>query len=536
MSRPFLVCRAPVVYGLAYGVVHGLALAGIFLGAGCGLTLDYDPPEDGGLDGTSTLDVPCGGCAAGLVCLEGTCFTPCGAGGACHGDDATCETCDTARGVCVASDVTCGGGCNETCNPVSDVCEPNCGVGTSCLGGMCSAQVPCTLPGGAECQALSPNECGDHPTCGLDGFCADVVVPRCLAYECAVGDPCNGCALSVQPERCTDGTRPICDVAGERYRCVACVDDTSCGGTTPICDVALGTCRGCSNDSECGGDAAPHCNVGTGACVPCLVNEHCVDSGNPVCDVATNQCVECLTAAECDGGQVCRPDHRCGACTNSAECGRFAVCEMGACVGRPCADDGECPAVSCARPGTCMGGRCAYDPRDVVGLCGDTAICTTDVCAPLDPRADALGCVHQRGGGFCDDEIDCTVDLCVGGAIVGDGCAHRPSPRVCGSPGECSRWLCVARRAGGGFAGCAQQFTPRSCGAGSLCGRDGDCAPADPCSGSCDDGFACNGVEACVGGTCMQGFSPTSTCGACDAYCASETSCEHLPGVPAICP
>lgn len=507
------------------------AQAVLFVHAGCGLTLDYDPPEDGGFD--AALDAPaldggdCRACPAGTTCIRGTCLTTCVTADDCN-DDTVCETCDPVDQVCVPADATCSGGCNPTCDPVLDACVANCGPTEACIGGMCDARTACS--GDGECAGLPPNRCGASPVC-LGGFCQDGSVPTCPAYPCGTADPCDECVVTRTPDACGAGL--ICDDA---YQCVQCTltRDEACAGPTPICDVDASTCRPCTTDVECFARGRGSACLATGECAACRTDVHC--RVGQVCDSARNVCVGCLSNADCAGGQICDlTSNTCRICREASECGLGQLCTASGCTPIRCTAAAMCPTTPCSGPPECPSGVCLYPAASDIE-CDDGIDCTDDLCRPTD-RAAVGGCVHVRQSALCGDDIDCTIDVCAGRRLGGgDGCIHRPDSTTCEGPRDCVDHVCIPEGATVAGSGCVPRYVTDRCAAGEICEADGDCQ-ARGCGDAClDDGNPCNGVEQCDvrTGACAQVFGMGCT-GACNEVCSDGNACELLGGVPVTC-
>jgi hypothetical protein len=164
--------------------------------------------------------------------------------------------------------------------------------------------------------------------------------------------------------------------------------------------------------------------------------------------------------------------------------------------------------------------------RFVNSGCDDGDPCTTDVCAPVDPSADARGCVHtpvvcapadgchdaavcdpntgscpntaKPNGTPCNDGNACTqTDTCQGGVCTGS------NPVVCSAPDQC--------------------HTAGSCDPGS-----GVCSnPAKPDGTACSDGNACTQADSCQAGSCTG--SPV-VCTASD-QCHDVGTCNPATGL-----
>ncbi len=531
-----------------------IALVLSVLVPGCGLALDYDPPTDagGGMDGALDVGTCAMACTGGTVCIDGSCLHPCDDSSDCHFDDAVCEICDTSIGACRASDATCGGGCNAICDPIEDRCRADCDDGQSCIDESCVEGIPCTTP--SDCPSTSIG-CGFECTMGL---CQSVPVLTCPGhedYECAEVDLCTSCDPIVVSDGC--GLGEICDVAGGTYRCVQCNADQRClDSAAPICDE--GTCRACNEDGECAAaglgracvsnrcvpcDDAGDCEAeGLGGacvdntCVPCDADVDCRVAAAPVCNLATNQCVACVRSADCPTNQVCRSaSNTCGPCVTNEDCGG-ATCDVGTCR-RACNAPVDCPPTCAGTATNCTAGRCVYGAPPA-GACDDESACTEDSCVPNDPRANAFGCLRIPRHERCDDGIACTVDLCTADAGGRSTCVRTPTNAICrgvvGGEPRCLESICVPSADASDSRGCVPSYVG-PCAPGQVCRTDGTCAVVSTCADCRDDGLACNGVETCAGGVCVQSFADGGSCnGECDQYCASSTSCADIPGVPDV--
>lgn len=518
--------------------------------AGCGLTLDYDPPTDGG----GAFDAPggCGVCAPGTTCIAGSCRHPCTVPSDCHSDDAACETCDTALGACVVAEVTCGDECGAICDPSTDRCAPNCPTGQSCVGGVCTSPRTCT--GAGDCADLTGGPCG-RAEC-VAGLCQDVLPGACveIVYDCAEIDRCEGCAVVPRPERCGGGS--VCTGAPD-HRCVECTnaDLTRCD-PGQLCDPS-GTCRDCAGDTDCTAAGQPPWCVGgrcvgcrdggdcvrtgdgaacvDGVCIGCLSDADCTADGRPVCD-PSGTCVACRRSGECPVGERCF-DGTCRGCLGDTECPPFLFCDgaTGRCSARMCRFDSDCPSTPCAGASRCLAGRCIHPGAITSDFCDDGIACTRDSCAPDAPDADANGCRFVPEHLSClDDLVGCTVQSCAGDVpgADGDGCVTRHLDRLCAIlDSACAVGVCVGRAGGvtGDVSGCRTRLDPSLCGPG-VCALDGECDPPPGCAGCADDGWDCNGNETCVGGECRQIFDGTGGCfGRCGEFCRDDGSCGFRP-------
>ncbi len=258
----------------------------------------------------------------------------------------------------------------------------------------------------------------------------------------------------------------------------------------------------------------------------------------------------CAGDADCDDGVGCTDD-TCspldGHCehTSSCDASRPLCLPTGACVPTTCASDEDCDDTDACNghercvDGTCRGGAPVVCPAS-----------PTDACAPLacDPR---LGqCVRTPDDARCNDGVDCTVDVCVGGN--GDfACENTPDDLACDDGSQCTTEVCDAS------SGCV--VSQVECNATASCITGGSCNPS---TGACDYTFSCAAGQVCtpsgcqvascendaqclslvdptgctfhcVSGTCVPGAhcAPfTGECGVADALCAEDAiSCHYRP-------
>lgn len=548
-------------------------LAGV---AGCGLTLDYDPPTDAGADvrldaprmdaGETDAGDPCGGCPDGRVCVDGACHLTCTGVGPCSDDPTLCERC--IDGLCQPAEPSCTGGseCRDAfCDPMTDGCRnvDTCPTGMACSVDVC---VPAACTGDVDCEDILGG-CGYVCTSSV---CTPRDMPVCpvLAATCEVIDPCTCLPTGeLDPELCgldvCDPVTSLCvecvessdcsDAAGGRLcdtrvnRCVACIHDTDCG-VGQVCDSATGSCVECVDSGDCRG-ATPVCDVLAHECVSCLDDDDCPRR----CDVGRRVCVGCLGDDDCDSAApICdRTTLACRTCRDATgDCGIGEMCMAGRCVPRGCTFGSDCPAFSCAGPASCIpsgGGACTYAGLDNT-RCNDGIPCTQDICDPS-TAVDGTGCIHLAIAGACDDDIDCTEDFCRIAPVAGEaaGCRHVPNDARCssGTSLECATSLCVANEPGAIFdadTGCGLSYEPRRCPVDEYCDASGACESLPGCSvGSpCPPvGTACLDPLICVAGTCRQ-IPAADTCDTlptCATYCSS-TGCmprDATTGGPIAC-
>lgn len=422
----------------------------------CGLTLDYDPPTDGGMDGPGTIDaaVECStdlDCADGDLCdghercLSGrcepaidpvTCFDDDVCDGRQHCEPTTGECVDDAPIACPADD---GDPCNGT-----EICDPVAG-----------------------CSVLPPPDCDDHVDCTVDS--CDPELPDLCTHR-ADDAACPRAGGTCTPMGCT-------------YACTSdgdCVSDNPCVVST--CDTSAGRCMlsgiVCSDGSMCCG----------GSCVPmgCEDGNDCTDDS-------------------CESGGCVHVDHDRG-CDDGDRCTRGDHCVAGACVatGPTCAAASPCHTALCDD----LTGDCSEAPLDGVP-CFDGDPCTVaDTCR--------MGACIGLGRPLCDDGDLCTADEC----LPGMGCSHPTLPDgvSCGALGICLRGTCVIATCVPGTSDCdgepgcecSGRCVPTGTGATT-------CATSDCTFEGCSDGStSCCGVRGPEFGTCFDPVACPTCCLALD--------------------
>jgi hypothetical protein len=285
---------------------------------------------------------------------------------------------------------------------------------------------PCKGEGGCE----SNSDCDDENFCTIDSCVAGVCSYKFIA-GCCIGDTnCDDfdpCTLN----SCVDNqcqfifTDTCCESASE------CDDDAPC--TVDICD--QGTCLNLADSSLPGCcDSNTQCNDGVlctvdicgedGECSNewdqdcCIDDFSCLDGAECTLDLCiNNQCVYVPTPAEA------------GCCSSDAECVAPDACQIAACDQEKatceygqledcCLVDADCDDESNCTTNTCENNVCASSPNP-----GGEGCCNTiDDCSPGEECAeltaceeytciyDIIGCCTDED---CDDEIQCTVDVCV---------------------------------------------------------------------------------------------------------------------------
>jgi hypothetical protein len=416
-----------------------LVLWGALSGTGCGLTLDYDPPDPVGIDGgrrdggvrdggdgampECETDEQCddGNVCDGIEqCVAGRCEG--GAGPRCgDGIDCTDDGCDPTTGCfAVPRDERCR---DDGLTCTVERCDPTGGCVSELRHELCDDGIPCTDD---ICDPLSRSGCRHEPRDALCGLARCDVELGCVGIECesdascALG-PCDESAACVDG-RCERVVRPD----GH-----ACDDGNPC---TPTSECSGGTCRGRAT-TLCPGRACWRCNPAGGGCDGSLI----ASAGTPCSD--ENLCTEgdqCTATGECGStviracpsigpcrDSVCNPSTglctstiRTGPCDDSNRCTTGDVCERGTCVGTPvmCADTDPrlCVAARCDN----LSGGCVTGPVPDGTTCGEREVCMGGECrcqagfsdCDGDGRCEcfgACGTSGPMGSRTCVPAVDC---------------------------------------------------------------------------------------------------------------------------------
>lgn len=304
--------------------------------------------------------------------------------------DGTCA----ASPKCSGSDKCCSGECAQCC------VDADCDDGVSCTTNTCFA---------GQCMFV-PND----TACTTSEYCA-------IKDDCQPRKACTGLANEAASV-CDDGAACTADSCVDNF----CQHEFCKDPAAKLCCEGIG-CAACCNDSQCDTDKDP-CTVGScegGKCsvVPlCGKDQQCC----PSADGLSATCGSCCNAIDCDDHIGCTVD-QCGGgtCSNtpSAElcggAGYLCDVEKRTCVKAPdCTVSSDCkPPTACHSNGTCKEGSCLFDECPVGTTC----------CA------NGNGCGACCGDAECNDNIDCTKDVC--GTT---GCTHTADNSVCGRGQVCN--------------------------------------------------------------------------------------------------
>ncbi len=386
--------------------------------------------------------------------------------------------------------------------------------------------------------------------------------PSARALLCAVA-VLGACGESASGDSAA-GPTPTDDTGNVPRPDTAVADDAAPPGgppcTTPLdCAVAfvdLGACERADCVVPAGATAGVCVRASRAegdACVSddaCALSAVCTAQGECLPDVwvscAARPCEESLGCV--DGACTYAPADG-QACDDGDPCTAGEQCSAGACgggapvAGCSCVRDSDCaaPDDACAGAPACVEGRCALVPPGGV-VCDATAdACRASVCA------DGACVTTALDGGDCSDGNLCTLgDACVAGACVGapgPGCA-------CEADADCAGFDDTDRC--NGVVACIQ----------GTCAVDPEsivvcAAPNEPCHKAvcepatglcvetyradgvpCDDGDACTLGDRCVQGACAPATpatcGPPATCdgGACDTACLASLVCDSATGCP----
>lgn len=206
----------------------------------------------------------------------------------------------------------------------------------------------------------------------------------------------------------------------------------------------------------------------------------------------------------------------------------FCPGQANACVGVDCSDDNDCTADVCTE-GNCSNPVMA----DGVPCDGGSGSCSAGECVPN---------VNPCDGVDCDDDDDCTADLCVDGGcsnltvadgspcadgsgscqagdcVIPDGCEGV----VCNDGNDCTIGSCDA-------GNCSYDDAPdgQLCNGGAGTCEAGECKEPAVCEGGCDDGKECTS-DSCLAGTCVNtDVADGTSCAAGTGSCESG-SCQPI--------
>ncbi|MBX3275712.1 MAG: hypothetical protein KF729_35960, partial [Sandaracinaceae bacterium] len=263
-------------------------------------------------------------------------------------------------------------------------------------------------------------------------------------------------------------------------------------------------CAGASAGDACTdlGGAAGTCR-GTGAtlscCTGCWTGTTCAaGTGVANCGASGALC------ASCNDGNACTTDAcAAGACSNTAR-PAGATCPAGVCTGA------SVMCVACIADAQCGGAtpRCDTTTNTCVGCLADGD------CGGATPRCDpmARACVECVGAADCNDGVECTTDVCFGGACMNP---TRPAGDPCSS-GVCS----------GAGAMCVGCLDDSHCPGTTRCDTAARTCVGCITAADCEDGNECT-THACTASACST--TPVAEGTACSAgICDVNTMCSAV--------
>jgi hypothetical protein len=503
-----------------------------------------------------------GRCDEGLVCVDGRCVAPLGAGETCLAGRASacgvglrCWAGTATTGLCVFEDDdgrACGpgGACapGRTCiegeciapgicdrRPTNDAPKVRCDRDRYCIYDRETAALSCVPAGRVDtpCRA-GPSPCDAGASCTPAGWCR--LVP-------GIGDACRPDIEDLCPggSDCVNG-RCVADGSGNGARCrtqtspadacdlgLRCVEEFGrCLRVVMSCQSPLPRDRVCPADHDCAlrglpmcvplgslrgrcREVAPRCDEGLG-CLP----------GGEVCVRLAGESEACDPSAEtyCADGLRCVND-RC-----AREGLLNAPCFTGALEGRGCVSGLRCAGGRCVTA-VPAGGNC--DDADETKRCAERLACVDEGSGS---RCRAWGSVGAPcAGNFCDLGLACIRGVCVRAADVGEVC--RPWSE--GGPG-CAWGPCVdGRCAADGTRGGRCRHTDLACDTGLVCTRRSPpeypeiCLPPTTPVAECtaDGALRCPGAASCVDERCVPDGAPGGACRvAATPRCDAPARCD----------
>jgi hypothetical protein len=418
----------------------------------------------------------------------------------------------------------------DVCNEQFDGCSHSANNALCNDGASCNGIETCDLALG--CKAGTPLNCDDGVLC-TDDFC-DVQSGECAHVKndnkCSNGQFCDGIEVCDAVMGCKAGTA------------INCNDNITC--TTDSCNEATDSCAHAPNNGMC--DDGAYCN-GVESCDPavgCQAGDQIICNDNLSCtaDTCSNvqkKCVFTANNAACDNGLVCDGVETC----NPAGVGPSG-CATG--MGVVCQDEGiACTVDACTEPsGLCASTadntKCPNGQLCIPGAGGCTAAqpCTTS--AQCDDGnacngAETCNVVCQAGQPItCSDGVACTIDSC--NPQTG-ACIYTPNNAICDDG-----FACNGLEACNAQTGCTQG-TSINCNDGIACTYDQCTEPGGTCAHYtqdfvCDDGKFCTGTEVCTLNGCQTGAAPVCN----DSVACTSDICDPFldacKGVPnnALCP
>ncbi len=478
--------------------------------AGCGLTIDYDPPDDGGVIGFDARPrsdgSTAGACATDHDCDDGD---PCNGRETCDAEKCvdgaapecadsiacTVDSCDSAQGCAHTPDDTLCEDDGIECTV--ERCDPSAGCQRERRHAACDDGIACTDD---VCDPDAPGGCRHDPIGSRCGVAVCDPTLGCVGTECVGDDDCV-------PGPCESEAH--CE-AGACLR-TTLSDGTSCDDGNPCTQTSAcmgGACRGIER-TACPGQPCVVCNPLGGGCdgsrvAPvttacddgdmCTHNDSCDGSGSCAAPIVTacGGSTMCTLVACNPSTGLCEASELSGSCNDGNACTNGDFCSGGVCVGATaidCSDDGNpCTSEMCDP----ASGACVHPPVGPGISCEGRDLCTINTTCQPDGSC---------GGGAprCpDDPSPCIQAVC------------NPSSALCGTlfpegalclNGACSGGECACRA---GFQDCNDDGSCECDRSSHFCDSAGQCQPYRTC-GACATGEACCPCTgACVNPDCLS--------------------------------
>ena len=435
---------------------------------------------------------------------------------------------------------SCVGGGSQNCSHLNDQCNQ----------GICNESLDqCTRQPSNE-----GNNCDDGLFCSVDEVCSQGNCSNATLRDCSDPLSCTADSCDESQDRCVnDPSQCECEFDAD------CNDNNACTQDRCVnrqCVLNPGPMEGasCNDGNLC--TQTDSCQTG-----------QCTGS-NPVVCTAQDQC-HSVGTCEPTTGQCSNPNQPDGTtCTDNSLCTENDQCSSGTCTpgnpvnsddNNPCTSDSCDPILgvqhsnlsdgtSCADNDLCNGAETCQSGSCTAGtplVTDDNNSCTSDSCDPI------LGVQHSNvsDGTSCVDN-----DLCNGAETCQSGSCTAGTPLTCNDSNPCTQNNCDAQ------TGCVfpNELNGTSCSDNDLCNGieaciNGSCTPntpptlddSNPCtSDSCDpatgvhhdpvaNGTSCSDLDACNGEeTCQQGICEGGASLNCNDsnWCNGEESCDHTLG------
>ncbi len=482
-------------------------------------------------------------CTTGETCQSAKCLSSkpsCDDGNPC-----TADLCDSAgQGACLHKTYPDGSGCED-----SDPCT----LGGTCQAGNCAFALvqacddwnPCTAdscdPAGGclhdPPKANTPTTCDDGDSCttgdtcfagvckGKGGACQCQQDSDCVAFE--DGNACNG-TLICQDHACAIDLSTVVTCTQSDNPCVTvqCQALTGICSEVPLLKDVTQTAPACDDGDACTlGDA---CGI-TGACLPgkpsvCSDGQDCTQD---LCDSLLG-CVyppwDATAGVPCDDGNACTFGDVCsaGACK-----GGLYACQCQTTQDCMAFDDGN----ACNGGLICQAGACVSDSKDVTCTASDNP-CIIVACDPKSGQCQDNALVDGSGcdkPGTCATGGSCQGGVCIGAKLNGCDDSNPCTQDVC-LPSGCTHTAALASPCNDG----------NDCTTGEKCDANGQCGGGqNSCSCVVDkdcpnDGNQCNGVYACVAGTCQPKAGSVVVCDATKNNACQTNTCQVATGACAM--